>query len=340
MGTTTITYTYNKDLRIPIKTLIEEIEYGCTFALYHNHETIIPCSGHKLKWIQWEINESQLFIIVDDNFWHEEFFFEKFLTIFVYNFLDFGKITLQHIDLSQSILKYYIQLTEPLTIPQGRYLTGTIFKPYYHLPLDKKIKQAQSFIEEGINILKNDECFFETKSGIIKEVKTLTKIVEGKAFYVPNITSYINDDTFINILMENGIEICMVDYLVAGFRQICLLKKKHPNLKIWGHRIGYSVLQNYISMQAISVLGLLSGIDLMHIGTPTDLTQKQYDMVSELWSLKPTFIPIFTKTTPEIINTILPIFDNKAIYMACGYFRTNDGNINWSFVREWCDLFQ
>lgn len=324
-----------------MKSLMEEVEYGSTFALYNTYEEIIPCASDELRWVEWEAHDGILSIHIDDSFWREEFFFEKFLTIFVYNFLDFGHLKLEHIDILQSTLKDGIQSCGPLKIPRGKYLLGSIFKPYYHLPLEEKEKQAQLMIEYGINVLKNDECFFCTKSDMLEEANRMAQIVTGKAYYVPNITSYINDDGFLKQLMDTGVEISMVDFLVTGFRPIFQLKKKFPFLKIWGHRIGYATLQKNVSMQALSVMALLSGIDMMHIGTPTaSVLHERSEMVAELGSLKADFLPIFTKTTPEVIDALLPAFEYKAIYMACGYLRNKEGNIDWNSVYEWCNYFK
>lgn len=341
MGFIELNYTYS-DLRLSVKSLIEEIEYGSTFALYPDREDVVPNRSDYLRWVEWDESGEKLSIRVDDSFWEEGFFFEKFLTVFVLNFIDFGHLRLQRINLQYSTLKHSIQAHSPLKIPHGKYLTGSIFKPYYHLSLKEKMKQAELYVDNGINVLKNDECFFTTQSDMLEEAQSIANIVMGRAYYVPNITSYIYDDQFIEKLMEMNIDICMVDFFVAGFRQVSRLKKKYPRLRIWGHRIGYDIWKNNISMQAVCVLGLLSGIDLMHIGTPQtpSLLQEQYDLVSRLRNLKPDFMPIFTKTTPELIKELLPVFGNRAIYMACGYFRDNEGDINWNQVKEWCGIFK
>lgn len=341
MGYIALNYSYDKGIRISLKSLIEEVEYGSTFAMYNTYEEIIPCASDDLRWVEWNAHDGILSVHIDDDFWREEFFFEKFLTIFVFNFLDFGHLKLEHIDIQRSELKNGIQSSVPLKMPRGKYLLGSIFKPYYHLPLKEKEKQAQLMIENGINVLKNDECFFGTKSDMLKEASNMAQIVTGEAYYVPNITSYINDDGFIEQLMNTGVEISMVDFLVTGFRPIYQLKKKFPHLRIWGHRIGYATLQKHVSMQALSILALLSGIDMLHIGTPTvSVLQEKSEMVTELKALKASFLPIFTKTTPEVINALLPIFEDKAIYMACGYFRNKEGYIDWNSVRKWCDCFK
>jgi len=341
MGYIALKYSYNKNIRISLKSLMEEVEYGSTFALYNNYEEIIPCASDELRWMEWNAQDGMLSVHIDDDFWRDEFFFEKFLTIFVYNFLDFGHLKLEHIDIQQSTLKNGIQSSSPLMIPRGKFLLGSIFKPYYHLSLEQKEKQAQIMMENGINVLKNDECFFSIKSNMLEEALDMAQIVTRKAYYVPNITSYINDDGFIEQLTDLGVEISMVDFLVTGFRPIYQLKKKFPHLRIWGHRIGFAALQKYVSMQALSILAILSGIDMLHIGTPTaGNLQESFELVKELRSLKANFLPIFTKTTPEVIKALIPTFEDKAIYMACGYFRNNEGHIDWNRVHKWCDCFK
>ncbi|GHT69785.1 hypothetical protein AGMMS50239_37150 [Bacteroidia bacterium] len=192
------------------------------------------------------------------------------------------------------------------------------------------------FISHGINILKNDECYLKSKQDIFEESQFLMKHIEGKADFVPNITGYINDYEFIKQLIDIGIEIFMVNFLISGLNSVFHLKQKFPSIKIWGHRIGYIVIEKYVSMQVLGVLALLAGIDYLHVGTPTgkEIDEKN-NMLKKLQIISPDFYPIFTKTTPEIIKCLLPVFDSKSIYMACGYFRNQNGEIIERNIDEW-----
>ena len=340
MGYIKLHYTI-KNTKLPLEKIIQEIEYGSTFALYNHKEDIITNELLPLKWVTWVKEGDETILIIEDSFFEIDFFFEKFLSIFVYNLFDFGDIKLNKIDIHKSKLLKYIKPVNSLSKFGKGYFTGSIYKPYYHLPLEERIEQAKLYTDNGLNMLKNDECYFKNKSEIIVEATSLLKVMDSKAYYIPNVTSYLNDYEYINELIALGVEIFMVDFMICGFNQIYRLKQNFPNIKIWGHRIGYAALENNVSMQVISILALISGIDFLHIGTPTSRNVfQQYKLYKELSGLKQGFLPIFTKTTPEILQSILPVFKDNAIYMSCGYFRDNSGIINWDNVRIWSEVFK
>ena len=109
-----------------------------------------------------------------------------------------------------------------------------------------------------------------------------------------------------------GINIFMIDYLISGFGPVFGLKKRYPKISIWGHRIGYEAIKGNISMDALLTIAQLSGV----------------------------FKPIFTITTPQVLDYLLPVFGDDAIYLSCGYYRDQDGSIDWDKVRSWCDSFK
>ncbi|MDR2407140.1 MAG: ribulose 1,5-bisphosphate carboxylase [Bacteroidales bacterium] len=339
MGFIKLTYNISNPI-VSLDSIIQEIEYGSTFALYQDKEDIIVHQGKSFQWIDYFVQDDEIKIIIQDDFFHPYFFFEKFMTVFVYNLLDFGRIYLKEIDISSSVFRNQIQKNNPLDKYGQEYLKGTIFKPYYHLSNNQKIEQAKIYISDGINILKNDECYMKSKQELFEESRLLMKHIEGKAYFVPNITGYISDYDFIKQLMDIGIKIFMVDFLISGLSPVFHLKQKFPVIKIWGHRIGYIVIEKYVSMQVLAVLSILSGINYLHIGTPTNKElEAKKDLVNNLWAINPDFLPIFTKTTPEIIENLLPVFCDKSIYMACGYFRNKKGEIIEKNVKEWNNIF-
>lgn len=340
MGFIKINYTI-KDELLPLEKIIQEIEYGSTFALYNHKEEIIPNKSVSLNWVTWSHEGNEIIIVVDDSFFEIEYFFEKFISVFVYNLLDFGNIRLNKIDIHNSILRNYISPVAELSKYENEYFTGSIFKPYYHLSLKERLEQAKLYTDNGLNMLKNDECYFKNKSEIIDESLSLLKVIKNKAYYIPNITSYVNDFNFINQLINIGIEIFMVDFMLCGFSQVFKLKQNFPEIRIWGHRIGYLTIEKNISMQAISILAIISGIDFLHIGTPTRISVHQrYELYKELSEIKPGFLPVFTKTTPDVLQNILPVFKEHAIYLACGYFRDNTGRINRNNIKNWSETFK
>jgi hypothetical protein len=340
MGFIKLTYNVRNSI-VQINSLIHEIEYGNTFALYRDREEIVVHRGKNFKWVDYSVCDNELTIKVDDTFFHLDFFFEKFLSVFVYNLLDFGNVYLKEFDISNSYYAKLITTNTPIDNYGQGYFRGTIFKPYYHLSNNQKIKQTEMFISNGLNVLKNDECYFKTKKELKEEVCLLIKHIDQKAHFVPNISGYINDYEFIKELIDMGIQILMVDFLISGFNSIFKLKQKFPSIKIWGHRIGYVSLEKFMSMQVLSMLAVLAGIDYLHIGTPVgeNILEKSI-LVKQSTKIKPDFMPIFTKTTPDVIESLLPVFGNRSIYMACGYFRNKNGQILKENISEWNKSFE
>ena len=341
MGTVILRYSFNK-LIIPFDTLANEIEYGTTFALYRDREDIIPLRGDGLQWISWRVEDKNFIIEVDDVFLEEGYIFEKILVTFLYNLLDFGMLQLISIDLSKSSYSSNINAHQKVIPKYFRRLAknsilGTILKPYYHLSLKQKIKMAERFTYMGIELLKEDETFLVPESRLMKEAEAIQSAINGSGYYIPNITHYIYNYRVVEKLLKLGIELIMVDFLVTGFRPIFNLKQKFPELSVWGHRVGYWSLKKFISMEAIGILAVLAGIDFLHVGTPKNEKEAKdkLQLVSKLQTIKPQFIPVFTKTTPEILQEILSQFNGTTVSMACGYFRNDEGLIDWDKVQKW-----
>jgi len=338
-----ITLKYNLDrLIVPIGTLMNEIEYGTTFALYRDREDTIPLQGSGLRWTSWKTEGKSLIIEVNDDFLENDYIFEKLLVVFLYNLLDFGELRLISIDLSKSC---YLQranahqqkVPKCFRLLRKDSMLGTILKPYYHLSLAQKIEMAKKFTSMGINLLKEDETFFASEARLLEEARAIQATIEGNGNYIPNVTHYVHNYQVIEKLLDSGIEIVMIDFLVTGFRPILGLKQKFPEICIWGHRVGYWSLEKFISMKALGTLAVLAGVDFLHIGTPTNRkdSKDRLQLVSCLRTIKPQFVPVFTKTTPEILAEIVSLFDGTTVSMACGYFRDDRGTINWEKVQGW-----
>lgn len=339
MGYIKLTYHINS-IKVSVDTIIQEIEYGSTFALYQNKEEIITYHS-ELKWINWEQDGKKLYIHVDDSFFEMDCFFEKFMTIFLYNFIDFGALYLEEIDITNSVFSKHIPWRNQTIEPDGnKFLNGTIYKPYYHLSIEDKLKQTEMFISYGMNVFKNDECFLISKESIVQEARIICDAIQDKAYYIPNVTSYVSDYNLIKELIDIGIKVCMVDFLVCGFKSVYQMKQLFPDILIWGHRIGYSTIEHYVSMQAIGVLGILAGLDFMHVGTPTSINlEEKKKNIKSLQGIHPGLMPVFTKTTPELLDVLIPTFQQSAIYLTCGYLRDSDANLIEQNIINWTKKF-
>lgn len=340
MGYITIEYKKSDTVTTPIETIIGEFEYGSTFALFKDHEIVIPGRNSPLDYIEYSvIDDSTLMVNISDSYWSMEYFFEKFMSICFYNMLDFGDLYIHRIDLSHSDFNKFASRSEKgsfTTTGRKTALCGTIFKPYYHFSLPQKIDFAKRCIDLGLNIFKNDECYFATQDELLHEAEQLTETFAGKADFVPNITACLSDFGFIQRLIDSGINIMMVDYMITGLRPIFNLKSRFPKITVWGHRIGYAPISKFISMTAVNTIAIVGGIDFLHVGTPLESqmgTRKKE--VEELKTQFPHFLPIFTKTTPESLTMLKQSFGYDAIYMGCGYFRDAHSNIDWDLMKQW-----
>jgi ribulose 1,5-bisphosphate carboxylase large subunit-like protein len=329
-------------LVVPLCTLMNEVEYGTTFALYRDREDTIPLRGDGLKWINWKAEDERLIVEVDDDFLENDYIFEKLLVAFLYNLLDFGEFRLVSIDLSKSSYLQRANVRQQGVPKRSRLsrkdlMLGTILKPYYHLSLAEKIAMAKRLASMGVNLLKEDETFFASEAKLLEEARAIQATIEGSGTYIPNVTHYIHDYHIIEELLDSGVEIVMIDFLVTGFRPVFKLKHEFPEIRVWGHRVGYWPLEKFISMKALGTLSVLSGIDFLHIGTPANKREarNKLQLASQLLTIKPQFIPVFTKTTPDILPELVNLFDSTAVFMACGYFRDGRGMISWENVLEW-----
>jgi len=336
MGKISFTYDLNR-LSISCRELVNEIEYGTTFALSAEGEKIIPLRSGELQWITWHENENKLVVSVDDSFFHQDDVFEKVMAAFVYNLLDFGDLRLVSIMVSEESRARLFSITDSYRQSNTLKL-GTILKPYYHLSLLEKVKLVSQFSNHGVGIVKEDETYFCSAHRLLEEARTLQSLMAEYGIYVPNVTHYVNNHALIARLLEFGITTLMVDVLVAGFRSISDLKKRFPNVQVWGHRVGYSLLRQYMSMQAFGILALLAGIGYLHIGTPANEEEfrERLQLIAEFKSVKPDFVPVFTKTTEDSIPVLVDQFDTLPVYMACGGFREPElGRIEWEKVDRW-----
>lgn len=336
------------DLSVLPSTLVNEIEYGTTFALYHDREECIPLPSQGPQWFKWEMDGQLLVMRVEDEFLEVGCFFEKVLTSFLYNLLDFGCLELVSIDVSgcsnlhqfRTVYRKPLRLTQPF---REGVLLGTVLKPYYHLTLAEKVRLTAQFTDVGLSFVKEDETYLVPKTQLLEEAVAIQGSIKGRGAYVPNVTHCVWDHRFIERLVLCGVDIVMVDYLVAGFRSVYELKREFPELGIWGHRIGYCTLDRFVSLEALGTLAALAGINFVHVGTPVNARSmdEKAQAVSAMRRIDQGLLPVFTKTTPEIVPGLIRALEGHAVLMACGYFRDSSGRgIDWQRVQDWIAVAQ
>jgi hypothetical protein len=152
--------------------LAYELEYGNTFALYHEKEEIITLRLGDLSWIDWQSENSYLDLYVKDVYFSVENYFQKIFTGFLYNLQDFGDIYLIDIDHSGSSINYFSNLkNDEYSFQENKSNTflGTVLKPYYHLTLKEKIDLILRFADFGFSYIKEDETYFPQQHLLIEE---------------------------------------------------------------------------------------------------------------------------------------------------------------------------
>jgi len=335
MGTISFIYQL-KDPKIKPEQIIAEIEYGASFSLYPNHESVLFPQFPKAHWIKnLYSSKDSLIIEVDDGFFDEYVVFEKIWTTFILNLLDFGQLKLLDIDFSGSFLSG--RFSNPLPEFDDTPILGTIIKPYYQ-PLNQKIELVSILNTYGLQVFKEDETYLVGKNQVVEHAIPIQNLLKNKGFYIPNITPFLSDHKYIKQLInESGVRIVLVNFLISGLGAIYRLKQEFPDLGIWGHRVGYSVFRDVISIRAISKLAITAGVDFLHIGTPINTVSytEKIQLINELKDIKP-FKAVLTKTTPSTITDLVKTFENEAIYLACGSLKNDDAiSFDLEKVKEW-----
>lgn len=339
MGSINLTYEIGAT-DVDLDVLVSELEYGSTFILHPSgREEMISPRTDVFRWIDHYIDDGQLRLIVDHDFLEEEYFFEKLFSAFIYNLQDFGQFRLDSVecsDLSRPSISFHSAATY---LRQGP-LFGTILKPYYQ-EREEKVASATEFARCGLDIVKEDETYIVSQKHILEDIKVMSRAVGSDLLYVPNITPYVNDYSFIEQIQEAGTQVAMVNLLLAGLGNIRRLKKRYPDLYLWGHRIGYQSLTPLISMKALAQLCVMAGFDYLHLGTPHDIEgiRNSVSLLDSLIQLNPLFRAVFTKTTAVTARDLAVQFQANAVLMACGYFRAPDGiSIDRARLQEWSEV--
>lgn len=313
----------NKKGIFDISNLIEkEINNNFHFILTKTKE-IKKEAGKKVKiFARTKIAGDIIQLFVKDAYFNSDYILDQILTSLCFNFIDFGEIRLENLKLSNFISKKLLGSNiKKNNFGSGPYL-GTILKPSYNLSLNKKISIVKKLATNGFNFIKEDETYFAKKETLLRESSILQQEINkisDRCFYIPNITPYLNDYEFIDKLIKSGTKIVMVNYLLAGLSNVKKATEKFRNIYFWGHRIGHKAIENYVSDKALLPLGIYSGLNMIHIGTPL-LNDKQsvrytYEKLNIIKTLNPFVLPVFTKISLEIAKDILCLFGKNIILM-------------------------
>lgn len=335
----------NIDDLLNVKTYIEEeLNRGLAFIKYNDGEETVKLSGRWQEWAEVQIiDNNKLNIYIKDRFFVTDHIIEQILTSLWSNLLDFGNIYLYDFQLSRKIDKIAKTRLKDFHTKnvgkEGPYF-GTIYKPYYGLSLYEKVKIAKKFALAGGNFIKEDETYFVNKATILKEAKGIQSAlndVSAQCYYVPNITPYVLDPYLLYRLKEFGIYAGLLNYLIMGLPTIYKVRNKIEGMFLWGHRVGYNAINKSISMKAVGILSAYSGLDLLHVGTPTFSNQftikERMEIIKAIKTINPRIIPIFTKVSKAIIPPLLKQFGKNIIIMARGSIENKEG-YDYSKIRD------
>jgi len=323
-----------------------ELNRGLTFIVSQVGEKVVSVSGESSGWARTVIRDDNIYVYVDDDFFLRHCIFEQVLTSLWANLLDFGQMRLRGFRLSDNIhtlltSQDFSKLSvNELVRADGPYF-GTVFKPSFGLSLYKKTDMARKFASLGGVFIKEDETYLTNRRKLLKESKAVQRAmnaISDSCFYVPNATPHLRDIGVLRELSESGIRVVMVNYLIAGLPSVYKAIRENNDLLFWGHRVGYRAIEKWISMKAIAVLAAYSGMNMIHIGTPffsvKNSIRKSLSIFQAVKEINAKAVPVFTKTSQEILSDLIRLFSRNIIIMACGSLRTN-GYLDWDKVRQW-----
>ncbi len=324
----------------------EELNKGLTFTLTEKKEEIVHLNCKGKDWVEVSQDNDWLEISVEDSFFSGVPPITKVLVALWSNLMDFGSLKLTDIEFSEFIHQSMISrlhVSNILTnfdLSRGPFF-GIQIKPSYETTLDSKCELATQFVRYGGTFLKEDETYFIEREHMLTESTKIQGILSSfseTSYYIPNITPWCNQFEFIQALRNSGIRIGLIAYLIVGLNSV--FKSQTSGISYWGHRVGYEIIRNQMSMQALVKLALYSGISFIHIGTPLFSSVESVESTKDVYKVVNDFptrpIPVFTKTSREITGRIVSHFGRRIILMACGSIRTK-GKLDEEKMLNWME---
>ncbi|UCC20899.1 MAG: type III ribulose-bisphosphate carboxylase [Promethearchaeota archaeon] len=178
--------------------------------------------------------------------------------------------------------KFGIEGIRKLTKVKNRPLLGTIVKPKVGLDEIEHSKVCEDAWIGGLDIVKDDENltsmkFNKFEKRIIETLKARENAENEtgeRKFYMPNITAPLSTmKDRADFVIDNGGEYVMVDILTVGFSALQEIRDylDQKEVVIHAHRAMHAALtrnkKHGITMQALSKIMRLIGMDQLHTGT-------------------------------------------------------------------------
>jgi len=246
--------------------------------------------------------------------------------------------------------QYGVEGIRKLVGVQGRPLVGTIIKPKLGLKTIDHAKVAYEAWLGGCDIVKDDENLSSQSFNLFEE--RLAKTLESrdraeeetgeKKVYMINITSGTKEMLHrAELVLRHGGEYVMIDILTCGFAALQTFRDQGFQLVIHAHRAGHAAFTKNplhgISMQVISRVARVIGVDQLHVGTVVGKMFETKEEVAEncdaltegMFELKSVLPVASGGLHPRLIPALMEFFGKDFVIQAGGGIHGHkDGTIS------------
>jgi ribulose-bisphosphate carboxylase large chain len=246
--------------------------------------------------------------------------------------------------------QYGVEGIRRLVGVQGRPLVGTIIKPKLGLKTIDHAKVAYEAWLGGCDIVKDDENLSSQSFNLFEE--RLAKTLESgdraeeetgeKKVYLINITSGTKEMLHrAELVLRHGGEYVMIDILTCGFAALQTFRDQGFQLVIHAHRAGHAAFTKNplhgISMQVISRVARVIGVDQLHVGTVVgkmfetkeEVAENCDALTEEMFELKSVLPVASGGLHPRLIPALMEFFGKDFVIQAGGGIHGHkDGTIS------------
>ena len=246
--------------------------------------------------------------------------------------------------------QYGVEGIRKLVGVQGRPLVGTIIKPKLGLKTIDHAKVAYEAWLGGCDIVKDDENLSSQSFNLFEE--RLAKTLESrdraeeetgeKKVYLINITSGTKEMLHrAELVLRHGGEYVMIDILTCGFAALQTFRDQGFQLVIHAHRAGHAAFTKNplhgISMQVISRVARVIGVDQLHVGTVVgkmfetkeEVAENCDALTEEMFKLKSVLPVASGGLHPRLIPALMEFFGKDFVIQAGGGIHGHkDGTIS------------
>ncbi len=246
--------------------------------------------------------------------------------------------------------QYGVEGIRKLVGVQGRPLVGTIIKPKLGLKTIDHAKVAYEAWLGGCDIVKDDENLSSQSFNLFEE--RLAKTLESrdraeeetgeKKVYLINITSGTKEMLHrAELVLRHGGEYVMIDILTCGFAALQTFRDQGFQLVIHAHRAGHAAFTKNplhgISMQVISRVARVIGVDQLHVGTVVgkmfetkeEVAENCDALTEEMFELKSVLPVASGGLHPRLIPALMEFFGKDFVIQAGGGIHGHkDGTIS------------